>query len=97
MPVSATGASEICLTGRHILDKPEVAGIRGNGDCYDLRRAILIHELGPVAGLGRVDDPAERVSPNPTHGYRVGLGRPCRAGYFGQRSVRPRGLGDPPG
>lgn len=84
-----TGPGELSyVTGMVVLDRDAFAAMAEWPDGTDLQRAVIVHELAHVVGLGHVDDTGELMYPETTSrtelgpGDRTGLdilGRgPCR-------------------
>lgn len=58
LELSAAGPM-VYVTGMVVLDGPQVAGMLGRPGGRDEARAVILHELGHLVGLGHVDDPAQ--------------------------------------
>jgi hypothetical protein len=50
------------VTGQIMLDRQDLAVILTHDDGYAAVRAVVIHELGHLVGLGHVDDPRELMA-----------------------------------
>ncbi|MBV9143750.1 MAG: matrixin family metalloprotease [Pseudonocardiales bacterium] len=66
------------VTGEIVLDRDEFATILARDDGYAQARAIVMHELGHVVGLGHVRDPSELMAPE--YSGQTGLGPGDREG-----------------
>jgi Matrixin len=81
---STTGTSSAAyptarfVTGEIVLDRDEFATILARDDGYAQARAIVMHELGHVVGLGHVRDPSELMAPE--YSGQTGLGPGDRQG-----------------
>jgi hypothetical protein len=58
------GNHAVTVTGSLALDGPQLAGMLELHDGGKLVRAVLLHELGHVVGLGHVDDRTQLMSPD---------------------------------
>ena len=76
------------VTGTVVLDRDEFAAIGARPGGSDLQRAVVVHELAHVLGLGHVDDPAQlmyaetttqrHLAPGDLAGLAVLGSGPCR-------------------
>jgi hypothetical protein len=58
------GDRDVTVSGALTLDAPQLAGMLRLHDGGNLVRAVLLHELGHVVGLGHVDDRTQLMSPD---------------------------------
>ncbi|MGY2129426.1 matrixin family metalloprotease [Blastococcus sp. SYSU DS0617] len=61
--VSRPGGPRVYVTGSVTLDAADFAEILGYPGGYDIARAIVLHELGHLVGLGHIDDPSQLMYP----------------------------------
>jgi hypothetical protein len=57
--VAASESTRVYVTGQVALDGPDVAALLEAPDGWAQARALVMHELGHVVGLGHVEDPRE--------------------------------------
>jgi hypothetical protein len=69
------------VTGQVVLERDRMAELLAERDGHVQARAIVIHELAHVVGLGHVDDPGELMAP--TYTGLTGLGPGDRQGLTG--------------
>jgi Matrixin len=54
---------QVFVTGGVTLDGPDFVELLGQFDGYARARAVVLHEVGHLVGLGHVDDPSQLMSP----------------------------------
>lgn len=64
--VSSGGSPEVYVSGSLTLDGPQLAGMLSLASGPELVRAVVLHELGHVVGLGHIDDPTQLMAPDLT-------------------------------
>lgn len=64
--VSAGGSPEVYVSGSLTLDGPQLAEMLELAAGPELVRAVVLHELGHVVGLGHIDDPTQLMAPDLT-------------------------------
>lgn len=62
MSVNIEDGPEIYVSGRLILDGPEIARLLEGKNGTGMARAVILHELGHVVGLGHVEGPGQLMS-----------------------------------
>lgn len=62
MSVNIEDGPEIYVSGRLVLDAPEIARLIEARNGTDMARAVIMHELGHVVGLGHVEGPGQLMS-----------------------------------
>lgn len=65
------GGPEVYVTGRLLLDAPQMADALRTDGGRDLVRAVALHELGHVVGLAHVDDAGQLMHPEGQTGVRT--------------------------
>lgn len=65
--VSYQGGSPVDVSGSVLLDGGQVT-LTGSREQLAMGRAIVLHELGHLVGLGHVDDPTQIMNPSTTEG-----------------------------
>lgn len=68
MAVNIEDGPEVYVTGRLVLDAPELAKLMDGRGGKAMARAVIMHELGHVVGLGHIDYPGQLMSTHLTHG-----------------------------
>ena len=64
--VSAGGSPDVYVSGSLTLDALQLGGMLKLAAGPELVRAVVLHELGHVVGLGHIDDPSQLMSPDLT-------------------------------
>lgn len=62
--VEPAGSPAVFVSGALTLDAPQLAGMLRLTSGHRLVRAVLLHELGHVVGLGHIDDRTQLMSPD---------------------------------
>jgi hypothetical protein len=62
--VSAAGSPEVYVSGSLTLDAPQLEDMLALAQGPELVRAVILHELAHVVGLGHVEDPGQLMSPD---------------------------------
>lgn len=80
-------SGSVFVTGMVALDGPDIGELLSSPDGRDVARAIVMHELGHLVGLGHVDDPSQLMYPE-TSGAVTAFGAGDRQGLAALGSGR---------
>jgi hypothetical protein len=85
----SAGGPMVYVTGMVVLDGPQVAGMLDGPGGRNEARAVVLHELGHLVGLGHVDDPTQLMHGDGREGVPgvTALGAGDLSGFAGLRAA----------
>ena len=94
----SAGGPMVYVTGLVVLDGPQVAGMLGGPSGRDEARAVIMHELGHLVGLGHVEDPTQLMHGDGREGVPgvTAVGPGDLSGFAGLRAAAASDAAQPP-